>query len=138
MAGGSTIRLDGGPGHGQIYLESDFRDRIKAAQRMGHTEPNGVGWALGYTPAPGCASSCARTPSRLRCGSGWRHEQRRTSLRAAQDGAIRRSERPLAAHDTAGHPGVPGDLRSVCGQRVARSACSMTLVTRPGWVMRPR
>lgn len=49
MAGGATIRLDGGPGHGQIYFEEDFRDRIKAVQRMHRTE-TGRGWALGYAP----------------------------------------------------------------------------------------
>ncbi|GAA0948595.1 hypothetical protein GCM10009554_46360 [Kribbella koreensis] len=50
MAGGPTIRLDGGPGHGQIYFEAEFRDRIKAAQRMHRTEPDEAGWALGYAP----------------------------------------------------------------------------------------
>ncbi|GAA3537672.1 hypothetical protein GCM10022235_01350 [Kribbella ginsengisoli] len=50
MAGGPTIRLDGGPGHGQIYFEAEFRDRIKAAQRMHRTEPDAAGWALGYEP----------------------------------------------------------------------------------------
>ena len=40
------------PGHGQIYLESDFRDCIKAARRMGRTEATGPGWALGYAPGP--------------------------------------------------------------------------------------
>lgn len=47
---GPTIKLDQGPGHGQIYFEADFRDRIKAAQRMHRTEPDAAGWALGYTP----------------------------------------------------------------------------------------
>ena len=50
MAGGPTIRLDGGPGHGQIYFEDEFRDRIRAAQRMHRTEPDAAGWALGYAP----------------------------------------------------------------------------------------
>jgi hypothetical protein len=27
---GPTIKLDGGPGHGQVYYEADFRDQIKA------------------------------------------------------------------------------------------------------------
>ncbi|GAA0943384.1 hypothetical protein GCM10009554_36570 [Kribbella koreensis] len=48
MAGGPTIRLDGAPGHCQIYFEAEFRDRIKAAQRMHRTEPDAAGWALGY------------------------------------------------------------------------------------------
>jgi hypothetical protein len=50
MAGGPTIKLDGGPGHGQVYYEDEFRDRIKAAQRMHRTEPDAAGWALGYAP----------------------------------------------------------------------------------------
>ena len=50
MAGGPTVRLDGGPGHGQIYFEEDFRDRIKAAKRIHRTEPDAAGWALGYAP----------------------------------------------------------------------------------------
>lgn len=50
---GPVIRLEGGPGHGQIYFEWDFRDRIKAAQRMGRAEATGPGWALGYAPGPG-------------------------------------------------------------------------------------
>jgi hypothetical protein len=53
MAGGPTIKLDGGPGHGQIYFEAEFRDRIKAAQRMHRIEPDAAGWALGYTPGAG-------------------------------------------------------------------------------------
>ncbi|TCN40108.1 hypothetical protein EV644_10635 [Kribbella orskensis] len=47
---GPTITLDGGPGHGQIYIEEEFRDRIKAAQRIGRTQPGAAGWALGYVP----------------------------------------------------------------------------------------
>jgi hypothetical protein len=43
MAGGPTIRLDGGPGHGQIHFEEEFRDRIRAAQRMHRTEPDAAG-----------------------------------------------------------------------------------------------
>jgi hypothetical protein len=65
---GPVIKLEGGPGHGQIYFESDFRDRIKAAQRMGRTEATGPGWALGYAPGPatcgyGRAESTATPPS---------------------------------------------------------------------------
>ncbi|MFI5712930.1 hypothetical protein [Kribbella sp. NPDC051620] len=47
---GPTIKLDGGPGHGQVFYESDFRAHVKAAQRMRHTSPAGAGWALGYAP----------------------------------------------------------------------------------------
>lgn len=50
---GSVIKLEAGPGHGQIYFEADFRDRIRSAHRMGRTEATGPGWALGYTPGPG-------------------------------------------------------------------------------------
>jgi len=48
-----VLLLEGGPGHGQIYTEDDFRTRIRAAQRMGRTQPDGAGWALGYAPGPG-------------------------------------------------------------------------------------
>jgi hypothetical protein len=40
---------------GKIYYEVEFRERIKAAQRMHHTQPIGAGTDLGY--APGGASS---------------------------------------------------------------------------------
>lgn len=50
MADAKTITLDGGPGHGQVYLAEEFRDRITAAHRMGRTEPDAAGWALGYAP----------------------------------------------------------------------------------------
>ncbi|WP_328321858.1 hypothetical protein OHA70_25520 [Kribbella sp. NBC_00382] len=46
----STITLDGGPDHGQVYFEDEFRGRIRAAQRMGHTHPDAAGSALGYAP----------------------------------------------------------------------------------------
>lgn len=52
-ASGPTIRLQGGPGDGQIYYLTDFLERILSAQRMGHTTPNGPGWALGYQQAAG-------------------------------------------------------------------------------------
>jgi hypothetical protein len=45
------MRLAGGPQDGQIYQEDDFRGRILATQRMGHTDPlTPQGWALGYRP----------------------------------------------------------------------------------------
>lgn len=46
----ATITLEGGPDHGQVYFEDEFRERIKAAQRMGHTQPDAAGSALGYAP----------------------------------------------------------------------------------------
>ena len=52
MASGPAIKLEGGPEHGQVFNEEDFRARIKAAQRMHHTKPDkGPGSALGYAPA---------------------------------------------------------------------------------------
>jgi hypothetical protein len=40
-AGGLTIRLDGRPGHGQVYYESDFRDRIKPHSGAPHRHDQG-------------------------------------------------------------------------------------------------
>jgi len=45
---GPTIRLQDGPGNGQIFYEQDFLERIRAAQRMGRTIPDAAGWGLGY------------------------------------------------------------------------------------------
>jgi hypothetical protein len=47
---GFGIRLVGGPGDGQRFHEHDFLERIRAAQRMGRTDPVGdpAAWALGY------------------------------------------------------------------------------------------
>jgi hypothetical protein len=51
MDSGPAIKLEGGPEHGQVFNEKDFRARIKAAQRMHHTDPDGgPGSALGYAP----------------------------------------------------------------------------------------
>jgi hypothetical protein len=50
MADAKTITLGGGPGHGQVFFVEEFRDFIRATQRMNHTTPAGAGWALGYAP----------------------------------------------------------------------------------------
>jgi hypothetical protein len=73
---GSTGRLDGGAGHGQVYYESDFRERIKAVQRMRHTETTGPARhsatppAASAQPAP---NSGPGRPSTANPPNAWHH-----------------------------------------------------------------
>ncbi|MGW1346163.1 hypothetical protein ACWCOV_34275 [Kribbella sp. NPDC002412] len=46
-----TVRLSGGPGHGQVFYVEDWEERRRAAQRMGRTAEDFQGWALAYRPA---------------------------------------------------------------------------------------
>jgi hypothetical protein len=46
-----TIRLSGGPGHGQVFYVDDWHERRRAAQRMGRAADDVRGWALAYHPA---------------------------------------------------------------------------------------
>ncbi|MEJ1105731.1 MULTISPECIES: hypothetical protein [unclassified Kribbella] len=52
QSGRQTVRLSGGPGHGQVFYVEDWEERRRAAQRMGRTPDDTRGWALAYRPSP--------------------------------------------------------------------------------------
>ena len=51
QGGRRTVRLSGGPGHGQVFYVEDWEERRRAAQRMGRTAGDVRGWALAYRPS---------------------------------------------------------------------------------------
>ncbi len=51
QGGRQTVRLSGGPGHGQVFYVEDWEERRRAAQRMGRTAGDVRGWALAYRPS---------------------------------------------------------------------------------------